>query len=175
MSILLVTCVSLVPVLSHRTSVLCWGWPIAHQPISLLLLHAVVPAFVSPAVAFGEPWAHFPRAHPEVPITGTQYLLTAAAPLLISVLDVYLFLFFPPLLSLFFSLGLLAGLHSSPHHAAPLPHSALSTHLPQSLPGNLSDARVCLLPRESPSISADPSCRAGAKGVVHVFQLCGCH
>ncbi|XP_040430209.1 ubinuclein-1 isoform X5 [Cygnus olor] len=31
-------------------------------------------------------------------------------------------------------LGLLAGLHSSPHHAAPLPHSALSTHLPQSLP-----------------------------------------
>ncbi|XP_010180530.1 PREDICTED: ubinuclein-1-like, partial [Mesitornis unicolor] len=34
------------------------------------------------------------------------------------------------------SLGhsLLAGLHSSPNHAAPLPHSALSTHLPQSLP-----------------------------------------
>ncbi|XP_053936083.1 ubinuclein-1 isoform X2 [Cuculus canorus] len=34
------------------------------------------------------------------------------------------------------SLGhsLLAGLHASPHHAAPLPHSALSTHLPQSLP-----------------------------------------
>uniref|UniRef100_A0A803V799 Ubinuclein 1 n=1 Tax=Ficedula albicollis TaxID=59894 RepID=A0A803V799_FICAL len=31
--------------------------------------------------------------------------------------------------------SLLAGLHSSPHHAAPLPHSALSTHLPQSLPG----------------------------------------
>ncbi|XP_038042792.2 ubinuclein-1 isoform X7 [Anas platyrhynchos] len=30
--------------------------------------------------------------------------------------------------------SLLAGLHSSPHHAAPLPHSALSTHLPQSLP-----------------------------------------
>ncbi|NWR79156.1 UBN1 protein, partial [Centropus unirufus] len=34
------------------------------------------------------------------------------------------------------SLGhsLLAGLHASPQHAAPLPHSALSTHLPQSLP-----------------------------------------
>ncbi|XP_063027388.1 ubinuclein-1 isoform X5 [Melospiza melodia melodia] len=30
--------------------------------------------------------------------------------------------------------SLLAGLHSSPHHAAPLPHSALATHLPQSLP-----------------------------------------
>ncbi|XP_069726190.1 ubinuclein-1 isoform X2 [Phaenicophaeus curvirostris] len=30
--------------------------------------------------------------------------------------------------------SLLAGLHASPHHAAPLPHSALSTHLPQSLP-----------------------------------------
>ncbi|XP_030433233.1 ubinuclein-1 isoform X4 [Gopherus evgoodei] len=30
--------------------------------------------------------------------------------------------------------SLLAGLHSSPQHAAPLPHSALSTHLPQSLP-----------------------------------------
>ncbi|XP_075755345.1 ubinuclein-1 isoform X3 [Pelodiscus sinensis] len=30
--------------------------------------------------------------------------------------------------------SLLAGLHSSPHHAAQLPHSALSTHLPQSLP-----------------------------------------
>ncbi|NXU82056.1 UBN1 protein, partial [Oreotrochilus melanogaster] len=30
--------------------------------------------------------------------------------------------------------SLLAGLHSSPHHAVPLPHSALSTHLPQSLP-----------------------------------------
>ncbi|NXP78292.1 UBN1 protein, partial [Ramphastos sulfuratus] len=30
--------------------------------------------------------------------------------------------------------SLLAGLHSSPHHAAPLPHSALSTHLPQPLP-----------------------------------------
>ncbi|XP_051487862.1 ubinuclein-1 isoform X5 [Apus apus] len=30
--------------------------------------------------------------------------------------------------------SLLAGLHSSPHHAAPLPHSALPTHLPQSLP-----------------------------------------
>ncbi|KAM4656739.1 ubinuclein-1 isoform 3-T4 [Amazona ochrocephala] len=30
--------------------------------------------------------------------------------------------------------SLLAGLHSSPHHAAPLPHSALSAHLPQSLP-----------------------------------------
>ncbi|XP_064318254.1 ubinuclein-1 isoform X5 [Phalacrocorax carbo] len=30
--------------------------------------------------------------------------------------------------------SLLAGLHSSPHHAAPLSHSALSTHLPQSLP-----------------------------------------
>lgn len=114
---------------------------------------------------------HIPRSRPEVPITGTQPLLTAAASLLISVLDVYLFLFPSPLFV--FSLGLLAGLHSSPHHAAPLPHSALSTHLPQSLPGNLSDARVCLLPRES--ISADPSFRAEAKGVVHVFQLCGCH
>ncbi|XP_057891314.1 ubinuclein-1 isoform X5 [Melospiza georgiana] len=51
--------------------------------------------------------------------------------------------------------SLLAGLHSSPHHAAPLPHSALATHLPQSLPGNFSDVFV-LLPRESPSISADP-------------------
>ncbi|XP_049758578.1 ubinuclein-1 isoform X1 [Elephas maximus indicus] len=30
--------------------------------------------------------------------------------------------------------SLLAGLHSSPHPAAPLPHAALSTHLPQSLP-----------------------------------------
>ncbi|XP_036594697.1 ubinuclein-1 isoform X3 [Trichosurus vulpecula] len=30
--------------------------------------------------------------------------------------------------------SLLAGLHSSPHHVAPLPHSALSTHVPQSLP-----------------------------------------
>ncbi|KAM9209721.1 ubinuclein-1 isoform 3-T3 [Dugong dugon] len=32
--------------------------------------------------------------------------------------------------------SLLAGLHSSPHPAAPLPHAALSTHIPQSLPGN---------------------------------------
>ncbi|XP_068276213.1 ubinuclein-1 isoform X1 [Nyctibius grandis] len=30
--------------------------------------------------------------------------------------------------------SLLAGLHSSPHHTAPLPHSALATRLPQSLP-----------------------------------------
>ncbi|XP_003790895.1 ubinuclein-1 isoform X1 [Otolemur garnettii] len=30
--------------------------------------------------------------------------------------------------------SLLAGLHSSPPHAAPLPHAAVSTHLPQSLP-----------------------------------------
>ncbi|NXO04757.1 UBN1 protein, partial [Rhinopomastus cyanomelas] len=30
--------------------------------------------------------------------------------------------------------SLLAGLHSSSHHAAPLPHSALPTHLQQSLP-----------------------------------------
>ncbi|XP_054036686.1 ubinuclein-1 [Dryobates pubescens] len=30
--------------------------------------------------------------------------------------------------------SLLAGLHSGPHHAAPLPHPALSTHLPQPLP-----------------------------------------
>ncbi|XP_007937791.1 ubinuclein-1 [Orycteropus afer afer] len=30
--------------------------------------------------------------------------------------------------------SLLAGLHSSPHPAAPLPHAALSTHSPQSLP-----------------------------------------
>uniref|UniRef100_A0A667HI82 Ubinuclein 1 n=1 Tax=Lynx canadensis TaxID=61383 RepID=A0A667HI82_LYNCA len=32
--------------------------------------------------------------------------------------------------------GLLAGLHSSPPRAAPLPHAAVSTHVPQSLPGN---------------------------------------
>lgn len=32
--------------------------------------------------------------------------------------------------------GLLAGVHSSPPRAAPLPHTAVSTHLPQSLPGN---------------------------------------
>ncbi|XP_012599144.1 ubinuclein-1 isoform X1 [Microcebus murinus] len=30
--------------------------------------------------------------------------------------------------------SLLAGLHSSPPHAAPLPHAAMSTHIPQSLP-----------------------------------------
>ncbi|KAF6128064.1 ubinuclein 1 [Phyllostomus discolor] len=30
--------------------------------------------------------------------------------------------------------SLLAGLHSSPPHAAPLPHAAVSTHVPQSLP-----------------------------------------
>nr|XP_014688579.1 ubinuclein-1 isoform X1 [Equus asinus] len=30
--------------------------------------------------------------------------------------------------------SLLAGLHSSPPHAAPLPHAAVSTHIPQSLP-----------------------------------------
>lgn len=40
---------------------------------------------------------------------------------------------FSPLL---FLSGLLAGLHSSPPHAAPLPHAAVSTHVPQSLPGN---------------------------------------
>jgi hypothetical protein len=40
------------------------------------------------------------------------------------------------LLSLPFLSGLLAGLHSSPPHAAPLPHAAVSTHVPQSLPGN---------------------------------------
>uniref|UniRef100_A0A8C3QQP0 Ubinuclein 1 n=1 Tax=Cyanoderma ruficeps TaxID=181631 RepID=A0A8C3QQP0_9PASS len=38
--------------------------------------------------------------------------------------------------------SLLAGLHSSPHHAAPLPHSALSTHLPQSLPAKTGAART---------------------------------
>uniref|UniRef100_A0A8C0AB17 Ubinuclein 1 n=1 Tax=Bos mutus grunniens TaxID=30521 RepID=A0A8C0AB17_BOSMU len=32
--------------------------------------------------------------------------------------------------------SLLAGVHSSPPRAAPLPHTAVSTHLPQSLPGN---------------------------------------
>uniref|UniRef100_A0A8C0SDB0 Ubinuclein 1 n=1 Tax=Canis lupus familiaris TaxID=9615 RepID=A0A8C0SDB0_CANLF len=32
--------------------------------------------------------------------------------------------------------SLLAGLHSSPPRAAPLPHAAVSTHIPQSLPGN---------------------------------------
>ncbi|KAM4891902.1 ubinuclein-1 isoform 3-T3 [Sylvia borin] len=37
--------------------------------------------------------------------------------------------------------SLLAGLHSSPHHAAPLPHSALSTHLPQSLPAGCRASR----------------------------------
>ncbi|XP_063474331.1 ubinuclein-1 isoform X7 [Symphalangus syndactylus] len=31
--------------------------------------------------------------------------------------------------------SLLAGLHSSPPHAAPLPHAAVPTHIPQSLPG----------------------------------------
>ncbi|XP_062955690.1 ubinuclein-1 isoform X3 [Cynocephalus volans] len=30
--------------------------------------------------------------------------------------------------------SLLAGLHSSPPHAAPLPHAAMPTHIPQSLP-----------------------------------------
>lgn len=38
--------------------------------------------------------------------------------------------------------GLLAGLHSSPPHAAPLPHAAVSTHIPQSLPGNCQAVRV---------------------------------
>ncbi|KAM7038708.1 ubinuclein-1 isoform 7-T8 [Acridotheres tristis] len=51
-------CVSLVPVLSHTTSVLCWAGPMHTSPSLWLLLHAVVPAFVSPAVAFGEPWAY---------------------------------------------------------------------------------------------------------------------
>lgn len=36
---------------------------------------------------------------------------------------------------LLFLSGLLAGLHSSPPHTAPLPHAAVSTHVPQSLPG----------------------------------------
>lgn len=60
--------------------------------------------------------------------------------------------------------GLLAGVHSSPPRAAPLPHTAVSTHLPQSLPGNFQVVRVpcalraiplhqrpSLLPRTSPS------------------------
>ncbi|XP_074453932.1 ubinuclein-1 isoform X6 [Larus michahellis] len=64
--------------------------------------------------------------------------------------------------------SLLAGLHSSPHHAAPLPHSALSTHLPQSLPGNLSDGHVCLLRPDSSCSSADTSSRGESKMVVHV-------
>ncbi|XP_053936084.1 ubinuclein-1 isoform X3 [Cuculus canorus] len=47
------------------------------------------------------------------------------------------------------SLGhsLLAGLHASPHHAAPLPHSALSTHLPQSLPATVAAELHILIPR----------------------------
>ncbi|XP_012388710.1 ubinuclein-1 isoform X1 [Orcinus orca] len=57
--------------------------------------------------------------------------------------------------------SLLAGLHSSPPRGAPLPHAAVSTHIPQSLPGNfqvvrgphalwaipLPHQRPCLLPR----------------------------
>lgn len=73
-------------------------------------------------------------------------------------------LFFSPFLC--FLSGLLAGLHSSPPHAAPLPHAAVSTHIPQSLPGNCQAVRVphalsasplstrwmpCLLPRVSVS------------------------
>ncbi|XP_023792218.1 ubinuclein-1 isoform X4 [Cyanistes caeruleus] len=37
---------------------MCWAGPLHTSPSLWLLLHAVVPAFVSPAVAFGEPWAH---------------------------------------------------------------------------------------------------------------------
>ncbi|XP_015498047.1 ubinuclein-1 isoform X8 [Parus major] len=37
---------------------ICWAGPLHTSPSLWLLLHAVVPAFVSPAVAFGEPWAH---------------------------------------------------------------------------------------------------------------------
>nr|XP_009678578.1 PREDICTED: ubinuclein-1 isoform X5 [Struthio camelus australis] len=65
--------------------------------------------------------------------------------------------------------SLLAGLHSSPHHAAPLPHSALSTHLPQSLPGNLSDSLVCLLRRESSCTLADAYSRGEGKVVFHII------
>lgn len=43
--------------------------------------------------------------------------------------------------------GLLAGLHSSPPRAAPLPHAAVSTHVPQSLPGNCQVVRVPHAPR----------------------------
>ncbi|XP_040446278.1 ubinuclein-1 isoform X7 [Falco naumanni] len=41
-----------------RTSVLYCVNPLQTNPFFLLLLHAVVHAFRSPAVAFGEPWAH---------------------------------------------------------------------------------------------------------------------
>uniref|UniRef100_A0A452RNX7 Ubinuclein 1 n=1 Tax=Ursus americanus TaxID=9643 RepID=A0A452RNX7_URSAM len=42
--------------------------------------------------------------------------------------------------------SLLAGLHSSPPRAAPLPHAAVSTHIPQSLPGNCQVIRVPCTP-----------------------------
>lgn len=41
-----------------RTPLLCCVSPLQTNPSLLLLLRAVVRAFISPAVAFGGPWAH---------------------------------------------------------------------------------------------------------------------
>ncbi|XP_055221179.2 ubinuclein-1 isoform X5 [Gorilla gorilla gorilla] len=64
--------------------------------------------------------------------------------------------------------SLLAGLHSSPPHAAPLPHAAVPTHIPQSLPGNHPTVSV---PRAPCAFALSTArCFATAKGL-GVFAL----
>lgn len=82
--------------------------------------------------------------------TGPQVAWGSRSPELLfcSVFNVYVL--FSPLL---FLSGLLAGLHSSPPHTAPLPHAAVSTHVPQSLPGKCQMGSVpcalCTIPLNS--------------------------
>ncbi|XP_077762619.1 ubinuclein-1 isoform X5 [Canis aureus] len=47
--------------------------------------------------------------------------------------------------------SLLAGLHSSPPRAAPLPHAAVSTHIPQSLPDQWISEKGCGMQHRCPS------------------------
>lgn len=69
--------------------------------------------------------------------------------------------------------GLLAGLHSSPPRAAPLPHAAVSTHVPQSLPGNCQVVRVPHAPRGILlSTRSDALCAAREFGVFYSLSLC---
>ncbi|XP_032929844.1 ubinuclein-1 isoform X2 [Catharus ustulatus] len=92
-------CVSLVPVLSHQ----CCARLAQCSPTHLFGCCFMLWSLLSYLQQLHlENLGHIPRADPELPITGTRPLLTAAAPLLISVLDVYLFLF--SLSSLCFSL-----------------------------------------------------------------------
>lgn len=69
--------------------------------------------------------------------------------------------------------GLLAGVHSSPPRAAPLPHTAVSAHLPQSLPGNFQVVRVLRALRPLPPSDAFSAAKDSVSPHCHcVVSVC---